>query len=89
MVAAPQITTKLSASHPEGHKLEKCSLSTVTGFFLTDLYMDPKQPEIHYKIQELLAGINCSPAMLETGILKQNTKSSLSLHMRQTQLQWN
>lgn len=65
------------------------SLNSVHGVFLTDLYMDPNQSEIHYKIQELLAGINCSPAMLETGNLKQNIKLSLSLHMRQTQLQWN
>lgn len=81
------------ASHPEGHKLERCcSLSTVFMyffFFLTDLYMDPNQPAVHYKVQELLAGINCSPAMLETGNLKQNINPSLCLHMRQTQLQWN
>lgn len=39
---------------------------------------------IHYKLQELIAVFNCSPAMLEAGNLKQNIKPSLSLHETNT-----
>lgn len=56
--SAPQIRIKLSASHPEGQTGKMLQfLNSNHVFFLTDLYMDPKQPEIHYKIQELLAGV--------------------------------